>query len=140
MAERMNRTLLEKVRCMLFQAKLGKEFWAEAVLYACQIINCLPAAANEGKTPLQVWSGSSATDYDSFHIFGCHAYYHVQKSKLDPRAKKAIFMGFSSGVKGYRLWCLETKKIIHSRDVKFNKSEIVKTIKQVDDSTVDSDS
>ena len=80
MAERMNRTLLEKVQCMLSQAKLGKEFWAEVVSYACQIINRLPAAANKGKTPLQVWSGSPATDSDSFHIFGCHAYYHVQES------------------------------------------------------------
>ena len=114
---------------MLSQAKLGKEFGAEAVSYACQIINRLPTAANEGKTPLQVWSRSPATNYDSFHIFGCDAYYHVQESKLDPRAKKAIFMGFSSGVKGYRLWCPETKKIIHSRDVRFNESELVKTIK-----------
>ena len=76
----MNRTLLEKVRCMLSQANLGKEFGAKAVSYACQIINHLPVAANEGKSPLQVWSGSPATDYDSFHIFGCHAYYHVQES------------------------------------------------------------
>ena len=110
----MNRTLLEKVRCMLSQANLGKEFGAKAVSYACQIINHLPVAANEGKSPLQVWSGFPATDYDSFHIFGCHAYYHVQESKLDPKAKKAIFIGFSSGVKGYRLWSPKTKKIIHS--------------------------
>ena len=49
-------------------------------------------------------------------------------------------MGFSSGVKGYRLWCPETKKIIHSRDIRFNESEIVKPIKQMEDSTVDSNS
>ena len=30
-AERMNRTLLEKARCMLSHAGLGKEFWAEAI-------------------------------------------------------------------------------------------------------------
>uniref|UniRef100_A0A2N9I8X0 Integrase catalytic domain-containing protein n=1 Tax=Fagus sylvatica TaxID=28930 RepID=A0A2N9I8X0_FAGSY len=67
--ERMNRTLLEKVRCMLSQANLGKEFWAKAVSYACQIINRLPAAANEGKTPLQVEFEtpviSSKSDIDS---------------------------------------------------------------------------
>ena len=33
-AERMNRTLLEKVRCMLSNAGLGKQFWTEAVMYA----------------------------------------------------------------------------------------------------------
>jgi len=55
------------------------------------------------------------------HIFGCSAYYHVTESKLDPRAKKAIFLGFSGGVKGYRLWCSESKKVILSRDVTFDE-------------------
>ena len=39
-------------------------------------------------------------------MFGSTTYYHVKGSKLDPRAKKALFMGVTSGVKGYRLWCL----------------------------------
>ncbi|KAL5804931.1 hypothetical protein ACOSQ3_031731 [Xanthoceras sorbifolium] len=50
-AERMNLTLLEKVRCMLSNIGLGKEFWAEAVTYACHLINRLPSATIEGKTP-----------------------------------------------------------------------------------------
>ena len=48
-AERMNRTLLEKVRCMLSQAKLGREFWAEAITYASHIINRLPELQIRGK-------------------------------------------------------------------------------------------
>ena len=138
-AKRMNRTLLEKVRCMLSQAKLGREFWAEAVTYASHITNRLPAATNEEKNPLEVWSGSLATNYDFLRIFGCPTYYHVKDSKLDPRAKKAIFLGFSLGVKRNRLWCTETKKIIHSRDVTFNEFEFVKPIKQVEESTIESD-
>ena len=110
-AERMNCTLLEKVRCMLSQAKLGREFWAEVVTYASHIINRFPTTTNEGKTPLEVWSGSPATNYDSLCIFGCPVYYHVKDSKLDPRAKKTIFLGFGLCVKEYRLWCTETKKI-----------------------------
>ena len=38
-AERMNMTLLEKVRCMLSNAGLSKNFWAEALAYACYLIN-----------------------------------------------------------------------------------------------------
>ena len=46
-----------------------------------------------------------------------HILYHVKDSKLDPRAKKSIFLGFDSSVKGFRLWCPKSKKIIHSHDV-----------------------
>ena len=129
-AERMNRTLLEKVRCMLSNAGLDKKFWAEAVTYAGHLINRLPTVANDGKTPMEVWSGKPATDYHYLHIFGCPAYYHVRESKLDPRAKKAIFMGFSDGVKGFRLWCPDTRKTIVSRDVTFDESVMLNQSEQ----------
>lgn len=87
-----------------------------------------------------MWSRSPATDYDSLHIYGCPAYYHVKESKLEPKAKKHIFLGLSSGVKGYKVWCLNIMKIIHSRDVTFNELEIDKPIKQVEESTIESDS
>ncbi|KAE8708956.1 hypothetical protein F3Y22_tig00110332pilonHSYRG00622 [Hibiscus syriacus] len=127
-AERMHRTLLEKVRCMLSNTGLGKAFWTEAVTYAGHLINRLPSSAIGGKTPLEVWSGKPATDYDSLHVFGSTSYYHVKESKLDPRAKKAFFMGITHGVKGFRLWCLDTKKIICSRDVTFDKSSLIKKV------------
>ena len=127
-AERMNQTLLEKVRCMLSNAGLGKQFWVEAVMYASHLINRLPSIALNGKTPLEVWSGKLANDYDTLRVFGSTAYYHVKESKLDPRAKKALFMGVTLGVKGYRLWCLFSKKIISSRDVTFDESAMLKKV------------
>ncbi|XP_071914022.1 uncharacterized mitochondrial protein AtMg00710-like [Coffea arabica] len=97
----MNKTLVEKIRCMLSNAGLGRKFWAEAVTYAQHLVNHLPSSAIGGKTPLDVWFGKPATDYDSLCIFGSSAYYHVNESKLDSRAKKALFMGFNVGIKGY---------------------------------------
>ena len=127
-AERMNQTLLEKVRCMLSNAGLGKQLWAEAVMYASHLINRLPSAALNGKTLLEVWSRKPTNDYDTLRVFGSTAYYYVKESKLDPRAKKALFMGVTSGVKGYRLWCLSSKKIISSRDVTFDESAMLKKV------------
>ena len=127
-AERMNRTMLEKVRCMLSNAGLGKQFWAEVVMYASHLINRLPSSALNGKTPLEVWSGKPINDYNTLHVFGSTAYYHVKESKLDPMAKKALFMGVTLGVKGYRLWCLSSKKIISSRDVAFDESVMLKKV------------
>nr|GEX57955.1 retrovirus-related Pol polyprotein from transposon TNT 1-94 [Tanacetum cinerariifolium] len=103
--KRINRTLLEKIWCVLSNAGLGKEFWVEAVTYACHHVNCFPSTAIDKKTPFEKWYGKPAIDYDSLHVFGSAAYYHVKKSKLYPRAKKALFMGITSGIKGYRLWC-----------------------------------
>jgi hypothetical protein len=125
----MNRIILEKVRCMLSSAGLGKIFWVEAVNYAYHLINRLPATAIDEKTPIEVWSGKPANDYDKLHVFGCPAYFHVKDSKLDPRAKKAVFLGFSTSVKGYRLWCPELKKVILSQDVTFNEDEMVRECK-----------
>ncbi|KAJ9546957.1 hypothetical protein OSB04_019500 [Centaurea solstitialis] len=94
-AERMNRTILEKVRCMLSNSKMPKSFWAEAASTACYLINRSPSVALEKKTPMEVWSGSP-TDYTDLKIFGCPA-----------------------------LWCPETKKILISRDVTFDESSML---------------
>ncbi|KAH9666498.1 hypothetical protein KPL70_020662 [Citrus sinensis] len=116
--EHMNRTLLEKVRCMLSNAGLDKKFWAEAVSYASHLVNRLPSAAIGGKTPMEMWFGKHAQDYDSLRIFGCPAYYNVNDGKLDPRARKTIFMGFKGGVKGFKLWNLEDKKFVENKTTK----------------------
>ena len=54
-AEKMNRTLLEKVRCMLSNTELSISFWAEVLAYAWHLIN-MSSSAIEGKTPFEVWS------------------------------------------------------------------------------------
>ena len=36
-----------------------------------------------------------------------------------------MFLGYKSGVKGYKLWCLETSKIIVSRDVIFDETAML---------------
>nr|AAT44282.1 putative polyprotein [Oryza sativa Japonica Group] len=123
-AERMNRTIISKARCMLSNAGLPKQFWAEAVSTACYLINRSPGYAIDKKTPIEVWSGSP-TNYSDLRVFGCTAYAHVDNGKLEPRAIKCIFLGYASGVKGYKLWCPETKKVVISRNVVFHESVIL---------------
>ncbi|KAK3010670.1 hypothetical protein RJ639_011399 [Escallonia herrerae] len=71
----------------------------------------------------EVWSGKHA-NYENLRIFGCLAYAHVNDCKLEPRAKKCIFLGYANGVKGYRLWCpnSESSKFLIRRDVTFDES------------------
>ncbi|KAH9660217.1 hypothetical protein KPL70_024138 [Citrus sinensis] len=138
-AERMNCTLLEKVRCMLSNAGLDKKFWAETVSYASHLVNRLPSAAIGGKTPMEMWSGKHAQDYNSLRVFGCPAYYHVKDGKLDTRARKFIFVGFKGGVKGFKLWDLEDKKFVCSRDVTFDEASMIKasSSQQVENKTTE---
>ena len=59
------------------------------------------------------------------HIFRCSAYAQIPKderSKIDPKAKKSIFLGYGIVVKGYRLFDTETSRDFHSRNVIFNES------------------
>ena len=43
---------------------------------------------------------------------------------LDPIAKKALFWGFSTRVKCYRLWCRDSKNVVLSCDGTFNELEM----------------
>ena len=59
-------------------------------------------------------------------MFGCSAYAYIKQDKLQPRAKKCVFLGYPEGIKGYRLWCVELgfQKCLISRDVRFNEEEV----------------
>ena len=89
---------------MLSNAELPKNFCIEPLAYACSLVNKLHSSAIGGKTSLEVWSGKAAQDYDSLRVFGCPAYYHVKEDKLEPRAKKGVFVRFKRGIKGYKIW------------------------------------
>ncbi|KAG8499626.1 hypothetical protein CXB51_006086 [Gossypium anomalum] len=132
-AERVNRTIMEKVRCMLSNANLPKSFWAEAASTACFLINRSPSVAIEKKTPQEVWSGNPA-NYSDLKIFGCPAYAHVNNGKLEPRSIKCVFLGYEAGVKGYKLWCPENRKVVISRDVVFDETAMLPNLSLKDSS------
>ena len=59
-------------------------------------------------------------------------YFHVNDGKLEPRVKKAIFLSYATGVKGYRLWCLDPKspKFVISRDITFDENYMLQPRKE----------
>ncbi|KAK4313452.1 hypothetical protein Pmani_015209 [Petrolisthes manimaculis] len=123
-SERMNRTLVEQIRAMLIDSGLPHRFWAEALSTTCYLKNRSPARALNGKTPCQALMGKKPTVHH-LRVFGCVCYAHVPKDerrKLDPKSVKCVFLGYGSEVKGYRLFDLEKKRILNSRDVTFDES------------------
>jgi hypothetical protein len=125
--ERMNKMLMEKERRMLSGVGLGQEFWAEAVGTACYLVNTSPSSSLGDKTPQEVWTGKEYS-LTNIKVFGCDAYVHVPKenmSKLDKKVEKCIFIGYKYGLKGYKIWNPETKKVVYSRDVVFREMKDV---------------
>ncbi|GJR12854.1 retrovirus-related pol polyprotein from transposon TNT 1-94 [Tanacetum coccineum] len=111
---------------MLATTSLGKSFWAEAVNTACYVINRSPSTAVELKTPMEMWTGKPV-DYSDLHIFGSPVYvmYNTQETtKLDPKSRKCLFLGYADGVKGYRLWDPTAHKVVVSRDVVFMEDKV----------------
>ena len=79
---------------------------------------------------LEVWTGHLC-DYSKLKFFGCEGYALTPKnqcSKLDPRSKKCIFVGYDDVTKGYRVWDpTHSHKIVISRDVIFYESSLIKS-------------
>ena len=124
-AERLNRSLIKKVRCMLSWAGLGPEFWVEIIATASYLKNRSLTSSVKDRTPYEVVFGKKP-NLSHVRVFGCDAYVHVPKEKrgkLDNKFKKNIFVGYKKGVKGYKPWNLESNTIVYSRDVVFHESQ-----------------
>jgi hypothetical protein len=122
----MNMTLMEKERCMLSGAKLGQEFW-KVVGTTCYLVNKSPSSVLDDKTPQEVWIYKEPS-LTHLKVFGCDAYVHVPKenmSKLDKKVEKCIFIGYKDGLKCYKIWNLETKKVVYNQYVVFREMKNV---------------
>lgn len=101
-AERLNRTLMDKARAMIFDSQLSKEMWGEAVLTSAYLLNRSPTSTTD-TTPAEKWYNKKP-DLSNLQVFGSEAYAKVlgPLKKLDSRSKQAIFVGYAAN--GYRLW------------------------------------
>ena len=113
--------MVEMARCMLKGKGLPDSFWAKAVHTAVYILNRSYTKAVQGKTPLEAYSDKKPF-VSHYWIFGSECYAHVPdklRTKLEDKSRKCIFLGYIKETKGYRLYDVEAKKIIVSRDVVF---------------------
>lgn len=120
-AERKNRDLLEKTRALMLQMNVPKVFWSFGVLTAAYLINRLPSRVLDFKCPLEVLQVKQP-DISHLKIFGCICFVHLlanHRDKLDPRAVKCIFLGYSQTKKGYKCYDAVHKRLYDSRDVRF---------------------
>jgi transposase InsO family protein len=121
-AERLNRTIVERIRAMLADAQLPKELWAEAAVTANYIIVRSPVSGKD-KTPWELFS-KQQPDVNHMRVFGARAFAHVPKekrSKLDSVSRRGVMVGYAPHSKGYRI-LLDSGCIVTSRNVIFDET------------------
>lgn len=126
-AERKNRHLLEVTRSLLIDGNIPSYLWGEAVNSAVYLINRTPSSVHNFRRPLDVLSDHHVLPpivHLPPRVFGCVMYVHLhphQRSKLDKRAIKCVFVGYGSTQKGYRAYHPTSKRFFISMDVTFHE-------------------
>jgi hypothetical protein len=119
-AERANRTIVEKAKSMLIESGLNTKYWAEAVNTAVYLKNRSPTKALSKTTPKQAWSGG---DKVNLRVFGSRAFARIPKEKRgkwDQNSRELIFVGYCEDSKAYRLVDpKDPRKIVKAMDVEF---------------------
>ena len=125
-AERLNRTLLEKVRAMLHESDLPKFLWAEATAHAVYLKNRTWTCTIGETMPYEILNGRKP-NLSNLHPWGCKVQVHNDfDSKLDGRSSVGRWMGFDPETKeGHRIYWPGRRTISVERSVKFNFDEEV---------------
>ena len=123
-AERPNRDLKERTIALLVESGLPRSFWAEAMLTVAYTKNRAHHRSIDD-VPERLWRNGTPPDVAHLRAFGCRAWMTIPKQKrrgLEPKGLATIFVGYQPGVKGYRLWDPSSKKVVISRDVRFEEN------------------
>lgn len=144
-AERKNRTILEKIRVLLIDSSIALDHWPYAARTATYLLNRLPSKTNErNRTPYEMVYDVKP-DLRYTRVFGCIAMRHIPEqtrhreatiqrfpnaAKLGPVARFAVLFGHTDT--GYELFDLDTEKIIASRDVRFLELENIASVSSPD--------
>lgn len=120
-SERVHRSIIDKARCMLFEAGMPANMWAEAARHATDVYNMTPHSALDGRTPYELWTGKKP-DLARLKVFGCAAYVLREGvSKLSPKVNQVVYLGQEPEHWCYRLYDPATQRLFASRNVTFNE-------------------
>lgn len=124
-AERYNRTLLDRLKPSLKNSTLHSRFWSDALEYAVWTTNRSPTRTNEGfKTPFEVYHGKLPSMRHA-HIFGAKGVYLIpsaNREKLDNNSRDCYFLSVLPNGDGVKVLDAVTQKTVKTCDVFFDES------------------
>ncbi|GMF59920.1 unnamed protein product [Phytophthora fragariaefolia] len=124
-AERMFRTITEKMRCLLNHFNLPEKMWAEAAVTATYCVNIVPNSTRDMEIPFALWH-RELPEYPLLRVFGCAVLAYVEKDErrnMNAKAREAIFVGYSREKRGFRLLDSKTRKAFYSHTAVFYESK-----------------
>ena len=127
--ERAIATVVSRARAMISEAGLDEELkqklWAECFNTSTNLSNIV---VKDGMTPYEKFHGEGKKPRWTRHLvpFGLIGYAANRseiKAKLDDRAYKVLFVGYSDDHEGdcYRLYKIDTQSVFMSRDVRWSE-------------------
>ena len=126
LAERKNRHLLKITRSLLFACNAPNHYWGDAVLKAAHLINHSPSRVLKFQTPHMLLKKRFPTVKFSANlplkVFRSTCFVHnlaPNRSKLDLRSIRCMFLGYSSTQKGYKCYFPQQRKVYICQDFIF---------------------
>lgn len=123
-SKRAVRTIKEKSLAMMFDASVPICFWAQAVACATYLLNRLPSTAIGYQMPYERWY-KSLPNLDHLRPFGCLAHARIREqprsSAWSLRTITGIMVGYTQNDNEYRIFDLDSGRIVVSQDVEFDE-------------------
>ena len=114
----------------MFTNNVPKYLWGDVVLTAYYLINRMPTQILNYEIPstcfLKTYPHNQSISSLPLRVFHCTSFVHIHdndRSKLDPKAQKYIFLRYSPAQKWYKCYSLGTCKYYTSMDVAFFENQ-----------------
>lgn len=106
--------MFESADALLFEARLSPALWCDAVSYSQHCYNIVPSSHTGPSTPFQMLTGKRAR-WDKLRVWGSDAHHLIPNDPVVKvpgvvEGRKVIFVGFTPGCNGYRVFGPESRK------------------------------
>ena len=118
---------MEHARSMRLNVGFPLHMGAEVVNTIIYLINRGPFTRLGCGILEEAWT-SKKVSYSFLKTFGCEAFAHIDfenRTKLEVKSKKCVFVGYDINEFGYRIWDFKNHKIV---DVVFNEKVLYKDL------------
>ena len=123
-AERRNRTIVERIRALLHGSGLPRTMWGEAARHVVWLMNRTRTTAVVGMTPYEAAFGKKP-DLSEVREWGDKVWVRLEVKgyKLGGRVREGRWMGISDESKGIRVYWPDKKTVSTERNVYFDNTQ-----------------